>query len=332
MLGRFIAAILLLALASFADAAFAQTTSTRSGHGYPTRPIRFIAPFPPGGSTDVYARLVAKEMSAALSQPVVVDNRPGGTGLLGTQMLRQAAPDGYTLLFTSNTAHVLGALLKSPRPFDPVADFTPISMTVRFPLYLIVTPSIPAGTVKEFIAYAKTQQGRLNYSSSGEGGLSHLAPLLFNASTGISATHIPYKGAAPAMQAVVSGEAQYRFDNVGTSQPLVIAGRLRGLALTGTTRTPAAPDIPTLSELGIKSLENLYVWLALLGPKGLPASLRDQLGTHVVRILKTPELTQRAAKDGYEIVASTPAQFTKDLRQEVATIEQVVRENKIKVD
>jgi tripartite-type tricarboxylate transporter receptor subunit TctC len=297
---------------------------------YPSRPIRVIAPFPPSGSTDLYARIIAKDLSALLGQPVVVDNRPGGTGIVGTQTVRQAASDGYTLLFTSNTAHVLGPLLKSPRPFDPVADFTPIAMAVRFPLYLVINPLLPARSVNEFVSYAKTQQGRLNYASSGEGGLSHLSALLFNVSAGVSATHVPYKGAAPAQQAVVSGEAQYRFDNVGTSHPLVLAGRLRGLALTGTARSPAAPEIPTLAEQGIKGLEGLYVWLGLLAPRGLPSNIRDHIGAAVLRVLRTPELAQRAAKDGYDIVARTPAQFTSDLRTETSTVERVIRDNGIK--
>ena len=307
----------------------AYTASALAQH-YPSRPLRVIAPFPPGGSTDIYARVVARDLSSSLAKPVIVDNRPGATGILGTHMARQAAPDGYTLLFTSNTAHVLGPLLKSPRPFDPVADFSAIGVTVRFPLYLIVNPAIPAKTTREFIAHAKARSGVLNYASSGEGGLSHLAALLFNVASGISATHIPYKGAAPAQQAVAAGEAHYRFDNVGTSQPLVLAGRLRGLALTGTARSPAAPDIPTLAEQGVSGLEGLHVWLGLLGPRGLPAPLRDRLSGIVLSLLKTPEFAQRAAKDGYDIVASSPAQFTTALRQEVATLERVIRDNGLK--
>jgi tripartite-type tricarboxylate transporter receptor subunit TctC len=302
------------------------------GQSYPNRPVRVIAPFPPGGSTDVYARILAKELSAGLGQTFIIDNRPGGTGIIGTQTARQATPDGYTLLFTSNTGHVIGPLLRQPRPFDPVGDFTPVAMAVRFPLYLIVNPALPVKTVKEFVAYAKGQQGKLNYASSGEGGLSHICALLFNTSVGITATHIPYKGAAPGQQAVVSGEAQYRFDNLGTSQPLVVAGRLRGLALTGTSRSPAAPDIPTLAELGVKGLDGMYVWLGLLGPRELPASIRDRLSREIVRVLKTPDLTQKAARDGYDIVASTPAQFAKELSQEIATLERVIKENGIKTE
>jgi tripartite-type tricarboxylate transporter receptor subunit TctC len=307
--------------------AHAAVVASVQAQSYPARPVRVIVPFPPGGSTDIYARVVARELSSVLGQSVIVDNRPGATGILGTQMARQAAPDGYTLLFTSNTAHVLGPLLKLPRPFDPVTDFSAVGVTVRFPLYLVVHPGTPGKTTKEFVAHAKARSGVLNYASSGEGGLSHLAALLFNAATGIKATHIPYKGAAPAQQAVATGEAQYRFDNVGTSQPLVMAGRLRGLALTGTARSPAAPEIPTLAEQGISGLEGLHVWLGLLGPGGLSPAIRDRLSGIVLSLLKTPEFAQRAAKDGYDIVGSSPAQFSKDLRQEVATLERVINDN-----
>lgn len=316
MLRRYLVAAFFLMLAASVQAQL-----------YPARPVRVIVPFPPGGSTDIYARVVARELSSVLGQSVIVDNRPGATGILGTLMARQAAPDGYTLLFTSNTAHVLGPLLKSSRPFDPVTDFSGIGVTVRFPLYLVINPAIPVKTTREFVTHAKARGGVLNYASSGEGGLSHLAALLFNAATGIKATHIPYKGAAPAQQAVAAGEAQYRFDNVGTSQPLVIAGRLRGLALTGTARSPAAPEIPTLTEQGIGGLEGLHVWLGLLGPGGLSPAIRDRLSGIVLSLLKTPEFTQRAAKDGYDIVGSSPAQFSKDLRQEVATLERVINDN-----
>lgn len=319
---RRVAGIALIALGSFAASALAQS--------YPARPIRLIVPFPPSGSSDVYARLLAKEIGTVLGQTIVVDNRPGGTGLIGTEALRQAAPDGHSLLFTSNTAHLLGPLLRTPRPFDPVSDFTPITMAVRFPLYLVANPKIPAKTVQEFVAWARTQQGRLNYSSSGEGGSSHIAALLFNAATGVTATHLPYKGAGPALLAVVSGEAQYLFNNVGTSQPLIASGRMRGYALTGTVRSPAVPEIPTLAEVGIKGLEGVYTWLGVLGPASLPSAIRDRLSSVALGVLKSPEVMQRAAADGYDIVASSPAQFARDMRQEIATLERVIKANAIK--
>jgi tripartite-type tricarboxylate transporter receptor subunit TctC len=314
--------ITFITLVVCASSAFAQS--------YPVRPIRLIVPFPPSGSSDVYARLLAKEIGAALGQTVVVDNRPGGTGVIGTEAVKHATPDGHTLLFTSNTAHLLGPLLKTPRPFDPVADFAPITVAVRFPQYLVANAKIPAKTIQEFVAWAKTQQGKLNYSSSGEGGNSHIAGLLFGAATGITATHLPYKGAGPALQAVVSGEVQYLFNNVGTAQPLITSGRMKGYALTGTARSPAVPDIPTLSEVGIKGLEGVYTWLGLLGPARLPSAVRDRLASVTVGVLKSPDIAQKAAGDGYEIVASSPAQFTKDMREEITTLERVIKANNLR--
>jgi tripartite-type tricarboxylate transporter receptor subunit TctC len=311
------AATTLITLGAFDATAFAQS--------YPARPIRLIVPFPPSGSSDVYARLLAKEIGTALGQTVVVDNRPGGTGIIGTEAVKNATPDGHTLLFTSNTAHVIAPLLRTPRPFDPVSDFTPITVAVRFPQYLVANAKIPAKTIQEFVVWAKTQQGRLNYSSSGEGGYSHIAGLLFGAATGISATHLPYKGAGPALLAVVSGEVHYLFNNVGTAQPFITSGRMRGYALTGTARVPAVPDIPTLSEVGIKDLEGIYTWLGLLGPPRLPGAIRDRVASVTLSVLKSPEIAQKAAADGYDIVASSPARFAKDMRQEIATVEPAIK-------
>ena len=196
-LARCWCAAICLAPGFFADA---------TAQEYPSRLIRIIVAFPPGGSTDIYARVIANELQVAWGRSVIVENRPGGTGVIGTQAVRQSSPDGYTLLFTSNTGHVLGPLLQNPRPFDAVADFTPISKALRFPLYLIVHPSIPARSLAEFIAFAKAKPGQLNFASSGQGGTSHLVAELFDAAAGIKATHVPYKGAAPALQAVLTGE------------------------------------------------------------------------------------------------------------------------------
>jgi len=310
----------LLALSSFATAQ----------QVYPSRLVRIIVAFPPGGSSDIYARILASELQTAWGKSVVVENRPGGTGLIGTQAVRQSPPDGYTLLFTSNTALVLGPLLHEPRPFDAVADFTPISKALRFPLYLIVHPSIPARSLKEFIAFARSKPGQLNYASSGLGGGSHLVAELFNSAAGIKAIHVPYKGAAPALQSVWIGEAQYLFNNIGTSQPLVIAGKLRGFAVTGEKRSPALPDVPVIAEAGIRGLENAYTWLGLLGPPQLPPAVLSKLSAEVIRIMRLPDINRRVLNDGYEVVASTPAQFATDIQAEVATWSRVIREKGIK--
>jgi tripartite-type tricarboxylate transporter receptor subunit TctC len=318
---RYLVAGVLIALSCFATA-----------QEYPSRLIRVIVAFPPGGSTDIYARIIANELQVAWGKSVIVENRPGGTGVIGTQAVRQSSPDGYTLLFTSNTGHVLGPLLQDPRPFDAVADFTPISKALRFPLYLIVHPSIPTRSLIEFIAFARSKPKQLNYASSGQGGYSHLTAELFNAAAGIKAIHVPYKGAAPALQAVLTGEAHYLFNNIGTSQPFVIAGKLRGLAVTGEKRSPALPDVPAIAEAGIHGLENAYTWLGLFGPAQLPPAVFGKLSAEVIRIMRMPEIGRRVLNDGYEVVASTPAQFTRDMQAEVATWSRVIREHGIKAE
>ncbi len=306
--------------------------SLAAAQDYPSRLVRIIVAFPPGGSSDIYARVIAHELQVAWGKSVIVENRPGATGVIGTQAVRQSPPDGYTLLFTSNTAHVLAPLLQEPRPFDAVADFAPISKALRFPLYLIVHPSIPARSLTAFIAFARSKPGQLNYASSGQGGGSHLVAELFNAAAGIKAIHVPYKGAAPALQAVLTGEAQYLFNNIGTSQPFVLAGKLRGFAVTGEKRSPALPDVPAIAEAGIQGLENAYTWLGLFGPAQLPPAVLGKLSAEVIRIMRLPEVSKRVLNDGYEVVAGTPAQFTRDMQAEVATWSRVIREKGIKAE
>ncbi|MDP2238642.1 MAG: tripartite tricarboxylate transporter substrate binding protein [Burkholderiales bacterium] len=298
--------------------------------GYPTQVVRIIVPFPAGGSTDTYARILAHELRTALDKSVIVENRAGATGAIGTQAVRQSAPDGYTLLFTSNTAHVFSPVMQNPRPFDPVADFTPVSVAVRFPQYLIVHPSVPVRSLKEFIAFAKARPGQLNYSSSGTGGYSHIVGEMLNAGAGIKTVHVPYKGAAPAMLAVVTGETHFKFDNIGISQPQVSTGKLRGLAVTGAARAPALPDVPTMAEAGLKGFEDVYTWLGLLGPAGLPPSVVSTLGEKIAHIMSLPAIRKRVLNDGYEAVGNTPQQFKDSIEAEVTAAVRLIRDVGIK--
>ncbi len=306
--------------------------SVAAAQEYPSRLIRIIVPFSPGSSSDIYARLIAGILQASWGKPAIVENRPGATGVIGSEFVRQSPPDGYTLLFTSNTAHVLGPLLIEPRPFEAVADFTPLSKALRFPLYLIVHPSIPARSLTEFIAFARSRPGQLNYASSGQGGGSHLVTELFNSAAGIRAGHVPYKGAAPALQAVLSGEAQYLFNNIGVSQPFVVAGKLRGLAVTGAKRSPALPEIPTIAEAGIQGLDDAYTWLGLLGPAKLPPAVTNKLSAEVIRIMRSPDVEKRVLRDGYVVVANTPAQFASEIQAEVEIWSRIIREKGIKAE
>jgi tripartite-type tricarboxylate transporter receptor subunit TctC len=314
------------ALALAAISAFAQT-----GDGYPNKPIRLVVPFPAGGPTDLYARITAQKMQEAWGQSVVVDNRVGATGLVGTQAVMQAPPDGYTLLFTSNSAHVVSPLLRNPQPFDSVKDFTPVSMELKYPMYLLISPALPAKTLPEFIALAKAKPGQLNYSSVGIGSGGHLACEMFNIAAGTNVVHVPYKGAAPAQAALVAGEAQMFCDSVGNSQQMVDAGKARGLAVFAEKRLAAAPTVPTMGEMGLKGLA-AYIWLGLLGPPNMPPAVTARLNAEVVRIMALPDVRERALKGGNEIVASNPEQFARDMREEQGQWAQVIRSKNIKAE
>jgi tripartite-type tricarboxylate transporter receptor subunit TctC len=272
--------------------------------------------------------VIGQKLQEAWGQPVIVDNRPGGTGLLGSDVVRQSAADGYTLLFTSNSAHVMGPLLREPRSFDPVRDFTPISMVVRYPMYILVNAGVPARSLGELIALAKARPAQLNYSSVGTGSGGHLACELLNVAAGTQIVHVPYKGAAPAQTALVAGEAQVMCDSVGNSHALVVAGKLRGLAVTGAQRSPAVPDVPTLMELGLPV--EAYIWLGVLGPPAMPAAITAKLSAEIVRIMNLPDVRERVLKGGSEVVASVPEKFAGDMRAESDIWARVIREKGIK--
>ena len=315
----------------WAAAVLMTSALTTIAQEYPNKLIRVVVPFPAGGSSDIYARLLAQALQASWGQSTIVENRAGATGQIGSDFVKRAAPDGYTLLFTSNTAHILGPLFQNPRSFDAAADFTPLSKVLRFPLYLVIHPSVPASSLKEFIALGSKRPGQMIFASSGHGGTSHLIGELFNETAGIKdATHVPFKGTAPALQSVMSGETHYIFNNIGVSQPLVAAGRLKGLAVTGDVRSPALPDAPTLAEMGVRGLENAYTWLGLLGPANLPPNITAKLSAEVIRIMRTPEMEKRVLNDGYLPVANTPAQFRSEIQAETETWSRVIRERGIK--
>jgi tripartite-type tricarboxylate transporter receptor subunit TctC len=296
---------------------------------YPNRPIRLVVPFPAGGPTDAYARLIGQKLGDAWKQTVVVDNKPGATGLIGSNIVKEAAPDGYTLLFTSNSAQVIGPLLHKPASFDSVADFTPVTMVLRYPMYFLVSSTLAARTLKDFVALAKQRPGKLNYSSVGLGSGGHLACELINLAAGIDTVHVPYKGAAPAQAALAAGEVDFMCDSVGFSQPMVQAGRMRGLAVTAARRSPAVPDVPTAAEEGVPGVE-AYIWTGIFGPKGMSDAIRNKLQAEVARIMALPEFKARADKDGSDIIASSPASLTQDMTTEKATWSRVISEKNIK--
>ena len=310
---------------------FNSSISNAADNSYPNRPIRVIVPFPPGGPTDNYARLIASKMQEDFKQPVVVENRAGGTGTPGTLAVMNAPADGYTLIFTSNSAHLIGPLLKNPVPYDSVKDFTPLTMAIKYPMYLLVNPSLPVKTIPEFIQYAKSKSNQLNYSSVGIGSGGHLACELFNIAAGTNIVHVPYKGAAPAQAALIGGETQMFCDSVGNSQGMVNAGKMRGLALFSDKRSTVVPEVPTMGEMGLQGLA-AYIWLGMLAPPNLPLDIQNKLNAELVKIMAMPDVAGLALKGGNDIVANTPAQFGQMMRDEKEIWLKVIREKNIKAE
>ena len=309
----------------------AQVARAQSTQAFPAKPIRLVVPFPPGGPTDLYARILGQRMQESLGQPVVVENRAGGTGLVGTRVVLSTPPDGYTLLFTSNSAHVVGPLAHDPRPFDSVRDFTPVSMVIRYPMYVVINPAVAARNITEFISLVKSNPRKYSFSSVGTGSGTHLACELINLIAGTSMLHVPYKGAAPAQAAVMAGEVQMMCDSVGYSQALVDAGKLRGLAVTGERRSVAVPGIPTLAEAGIPGV-NTYTWLGLFGPAGLAREVVATLNSEVVRIMGLQEVRDRVTKGGSDAIAGSPEHLAAEMRAETELWLRVIREKRIKAE
>ncbi|MDB5954090.1 tripartite tricarboxylate transporter substrate binding protein [Ramlibacter sp.] len=316
--------LLLVVLAlSLPGAAFAQA--------WPAHPIRMVVPFSAGaGVTDIMARLVAKHLSDSLGQPVVIDNRPGAGGIAGTDAVAKAAPDGYTFL-VSNVAHTVDPYLYSRLPFDPVADFIPVTMINSAPLLLVVHPSVPVTSVKELVAYAKTHPGKLNYGSGGVGTTPHLAGELFKSLSGIDAVHVPYKGGAPALNDLMAGQLTYMIENVPGTMPFVKAGRLRALAITSAQRSPLVPALPTMAEAGVPGYE-VIGWNAIFAVKGTPPAIVARLQTEVARILRLPEVRQQMAALGAEPIGNTPEEFSAFLKTETARWGKVIKEKGIRAD
>lgn len=315
----------------FAGIAPLHAQVAQSAVDYPSRPIHIVVPYTPGGQTDAYARLIAQGLNVAWGQPVVVENRAGANGLIGTNYVKHSTPDGYTLLFTANSAHTIGPLLRDPRPFDSVNDFTPVAIAVTYPMYLLIDQRIPARTVQEFVAYARARPGQLNYSSAGTGSGGHIACELFSDAAGIGAQHVPYKGSAPAQMALMSGEVQMFCDSVGNSQALVKEGKMRGLSITAPNRLRAAPEIPTMAEAGMPGVD-VSIWLGLLGPRDMPAAIANKLNAEIAHIMQTPEVQQRTLKEGTESASVTTEQFSTTMREEQERYGKVIREKQIKAE
>jgi tripartite-type tricarboxylate transporter receptor subunit TctC len=295
---------------------------------YPSRPVRFILPFPPGGGTDILGRLIAERLAAALGQPVVVENRGGAGGNVGAEAAARAAPDGYTLVLVAPSLAISPSLYAKLN-YDPVKDFAPISLVATVPNVMVTHPAVPAQTLQEFIAVARAKPGTLNFGSGGNGTSNHLAGELFNIVTGARLVHIPYKGVNLAMQDVISGQIHLVVIGIPAAAPHIKAGRLRALALIAPQRVPALPEVPTVAEAGLADFE-VTTWYGVLAPAGTPPAVIVRLNSELGKIMHSPQVNERLASMGTEPRTSTPEEFAAYIKQEMAKWGDVIRKANLK--
>jgi len=315
---RVLAALALIVSAS----ALAQT--------YPSRPIRVIVPFPPGGGMDIVARTVTPKMAEILGQPFVVENRAGAGGNIGADVVAKSAPDGYTLLMGSIGTQAVNVSLFRSMPYDPAKDFTAVALVLEAESLLALHPSVPANTPAELIALARERPGTLSYGSAGMGTTSHLAGELFKSMAHIDITHVPYKGNVPAITDLLSGQTQMVFATMPTVLPHVKAGKLKGIAVLGASRSPAAPEVPTLAE----ALPGFEVnnWIGTFGPAGLPPAITSRLNAEILALMRTPEVQQRLLGEGARFTPMSPGQFAEFVAAETAKWGKLIREVGIRAD
>ena len=290
---------------------------------YPVKPVRLVVISAPGGTTDVLARVVAQHMTERFGKLVVTDNRPGGGGLIASEITARAGADGYTLLYANTTFTVLPSLYEKPT-YDPIRDFTAVGRVALFPNLLVVNNAVPVKSVKELIALAKSQPGKLNYAGGTTGGVAHLSGELLKSMAGVNIVHVPYKGTGALITAVLSGETQLSFATLPAVLPHVRAGRLRALAISGATRSPVLPELPTVSESGLPGFD-VSAWNGIVAPRDTPPMVIDRLNAELHRLAALPDVRERAESQGAEIAVSTPAQFTAYLKSQIAKWAKVVK-------
>jgi tripartite-type tricarboxylate transporter receptor subunit TctC len=303
--------------------------ASAQAQGWPSKPIRVIVPFTPGGSTDIVARQLGEKLSTALGQPVVIENKPGAGGTIGTDMVAKSAPDGYTLLVIPG-AHTINASLYAGLPYDPVKDFEPVIQIAVVATMVVVNPSVPVKSIDELLKLAQAHPGTLNYGSAGTGTVTHMTGELFNLMSGAGLRHVPYKGSSQALTDLIGGQVQVMFANFPGTLQHVQAGRLRVLAVNGVKRSPLLPETPTVAESGISGYD-ANTWYGVLAPAGTPAAIVARLNTELARALDSPEIRKTLAAEGGEVVAGTPEQFAAFLRQDIAKWAKVVKASGAKV-
>ena len=317
------------AMALASPLAFAQSAPASSE--WPTKPIRFIVPYPPGGGTDIIARIVQDKLSTALGQPIIIDNRGGAAGNIGTELAAKAAPDGYTFLFTLSS-HTINPAVYEKLPFDVEKDFVGVSMVASLPQIITAHPSQPFNDLAGLVAYAKANPGKINFASVGNGSPSHIAGELLKSKAGIDMVHVPYKGGGPAVTAALGGEVQVLMVSIPPALQQVKAGKLKALAVTTLKRTPAAPDIPTVAEaLNISDYE-VDSWYAIFAPAKTPPAIIARLQSEVAKVVQLPEIREKLLLQGSAAVSSTGPELDKIVRDELVKWSAVAKASKIKVD
>jgi len=317
-------------LATLCSMALLCCVTTAHAQDYPNRPLRFVVPYPPGGATDIIARTLSQKLYEELSQQVIVDNRPGGGQILGTDIVAKATPNGYAILLASVT-HSINPGLIAKLPYDSLRDFTPISMVATSPNVLVTNARLPVKTVKELISLAKTHPGQLNYASSGNGSGGHLAMELFRSMTGTVMTHVPYKGAGPALTDLIAGQVQLMFTSPLAALPHVRTGKLRVLGVGSSKRTEAAPELVTISEAGVPGFD-APLWYAILGPAGLPDDIVAKLNTSFKSILTMRDVRERFSSNGVDSAWSTPTELATHMGREVEKWRKVIQAAGIRPD
>ena len=306
-------------------------TSAAQANDFPSRTIKIVVPAAAGGPTHITAQMLAEKMQASLGQPVIVEPRPGAGNNLGAEYVAKSAPDGYTLLFATTGTHAINQTLFKKLPFDPIKDFEPVSLVVQYPLMLVVSPDLPVKSVKELIEYAKKNPGKLSRASGGMGTSMHLSGELFVYQAKIDAPHIPYKGSAPALNDLMGNHVQLMFDSMITTMPLVEGGKLRALAVTGKSRSPALPDVPTIAESGLPEYEATG-WTGIVVPAGTPRDIVVKLNRAIVDAVKSPDVQAAFKKQAAVPVGSTPEEFTAFIRKETDKWGQTIRAANISAD
>jgi tripartite-type tricarboxylate transporter receptor subunit TctC len=304
--------------------------AAQSTGSYPNRPIRLVMPAAPGGPVDVIGRTVGNGLAEALGQTIVMDNRAGAGGIIGAEIVARGTPDGYTLMFAHSGPLAIEAAIHSKLPYHPLKDFAPVSLVAASPYVLIVSPASPAKSVKDLVALAKSRPGKFHFASGGIGTGLHMAGELLNLAAGIKMVHVPYKGAAPSMTALMSGEVDTMFNGVSSALPHVKAGRLRALAISSAKRSPLLPDLPTVAESGLTY--ETAGWYGLVAPARTPQAITAKLQSHLHRAMSTPEMKERLASQGVDGIASTPDALTRHLRSELDKWTAVVKAAGLKAD